>query len=133
MGLFDTKTPEQKEERRALREAQRAAEQVRRDAEAAERARQQAEWDRQEAERKRVEKEMRKARFDAFPEFVVREYREVTVKARNEHEAKLIAEVAFKKGQDDNDSVRRHLRYDLEGNTIDRIRRVAVKVAQFLD
>lgn len=74
-------------------------------------------------------------RFDALPEFVIREVREVTVKARTEAEAIEIAKIAFKHGQDEDNRIDRdRLSSDrIRGNTISKIRRVAVKVSKYLD
>lgn len=87
-----------------------------------------------EEEEDRREAEEAQRRFDALPEFVIREVREVTVKARTEADAIEIAKIAFKYGQDEDNSIDRdRLSSDrIKGNTISKIRRVVVKVARYL-
>jgi hypothetical protein len=61
-------------------------------------------------------------------EYVVREVREVLVKAANQDDAIKVAKVAFKYGQDaDNKIDRDYLPWDIKGNTIDKIRRVSIR------
>lgn len=134
MSLFGT-TPKDP----ALRELERVNKQVRKDAERAQREAARAAEEERRRERDRIEREARKRRFDAFPEYIVREVREVTVKAANRSDAEELAKLAFKYGQDSiNDDEYRISRvanrpWSLEGNTISKISRVALKVARFLD
>lgn len=83
---------------------------------------------RQEADARRAEE--RDARFAKMPEFVVRETREVTVKAENMQDAIALAAAAFKDGQDDDDTIKWHRPYGVEGDTVDKIRIINVKAAQ---
>lgn len=89
------------------------------------------------AERHRLQKiadarraEERDARFAKMPEFVVRESREVTVKAENMQDAIALAAAAFKEGQDDDHTIKWRRPYGVEGDTIDKIRVINVKAAQ---
>lgn len=82
-----------------------------------------------------LEEQEDKRRFDALPEFVIREVREVRVKARTEADAIEIAKIAFKHGQDEDNRIDRDLLSSnrIRGNTISKIRRVSTKVARFFD
>lgn len=73
-------------------------------------------------------------RFDALPEFVVREIREVRVKAASKEDAIEIAKVAFKHGQDEDRHIDRDYLLDrIKGDTIDKIRRVSIRAAKYFD
>lgn len=113
--MFNSKlTPTEKAERKDAKEKLRAQRR-------AEAARFQA-----------LQEERRAERFEAFPEFVVRETREVTVKAANMQDAISLASVAFKHGQDDDDhTIDSYNRpWHTEGDTIDAIRTVSIKAVE---
>lgn len=111
--MFGSKlTPEEKAARDARRARERAAAQAanaRRAAEAAQR---------------------RKERFDAMPHFVVRETREVTVKAENMQDAIALAGAAFKEGQDSDYTIKWHKPFGIEGDTVDKIRITNVRAVE---
>lgn len=112
-------TPAQK----ADRDARKAREKAVRDAEKAElrAAAERAAAARAAAYRERVA---------AFPEFVVRETREVTVKADNMQDAIALASAAFKEGQDSDYTIKWGKPYDVDGDTIDKIRVTNVKAVE---
>jgi len=86
----------------------------------------------EEARQAVIREARRKERFEAFPEFVVRQTREVTVKASDMQDAISLASAAFKHGQEADYSIPRFDRpdYRTEGDTIDRIRTVSVKAVE---
>lgn len=89
----------------------------------AERRRQEAEWRAQRAEQERQ-------RVAAFPHFIVRETREVTVQAENMNDAIALASAAFKEGQDDDHTIKWHKPYGVDGDTVDAIRVVNIKAVE---
>jgi hypothetical protein len=103
-------------------------------AKAARKARERAERARiNEAIRVKREAE-RQERYDAFPEFVVQERREVTVKAANMKDAIALASAAFDHGQEEDHSIDRFDRpWGIEGDTVDEIRTVNIKATEIDD
>ena len=104
-----------------LGRAQTPAEKARREREKAERRRAREQYRAERAEREREE-------FEAMPEFVVRESREVTVKANSMNDAVALASAAFKEGQRDDFSIKWGRPWGVDGDTIDGIRTVNIKV-----
>lgn len=89
------------------------------------------------AERERLDKirriaaaEARAERFEKMPVFVVRETREVRVKADDMQDAIALASAAFKEGQDSDHGIKWSKPFGVEGDTIDRIRVVNVKAVE---
>ncbi len=109
--------------RQKLTEQQKAAKQARKALERAER-------DRINAERRALEEQARQERFENFPEFIVREVREVRVKAGNGGDAIALATAAFKEGQDHNHSIKWGRPWGVEGDTIGPIEVVNVKAGK---
>lgn len=106
-----------------LTEAQKAAKKARKEAE---RQAQQAEMAERDAARRQAQKE----RFDRMPLFIVRETREVRVKAEDMQDAIALACAAFKDGQDDDNTIKWHKPFGIEGDTIDKIRVINVKALE---
>lgn len=74
--------------------------------------------------------EKERERIAAFPHFVVRETREVTVQAENMNDAIALASAAFKEGQDDDHTIKWHKPYGVDGDTVDAIRVVNIKAVE---
>lgn len=98
---------------------------------------QKAEKDRQKAQRAREAAahrqrmaEQRQARINAFPTFIVRETREVTVQAENMSDAISLASAAFKEGQNADFSIKWHKPFGVEGDTVDAIRTTNIKAIE---
>lgn len=102
---------------------QKAAKQARKELERVERARQNAIINARNEQRKQE-------RFDAFPEFVVRETREVLVKAANHTDAIALAGAAFKEGQQDDHRIKRGGPWGVEGNTVGPIEVLNIKAGK---
>lgn len=117
MAIFgNTMTPEQKAAKQAAKDRLKA--QRRREA----------------AERAVAAEQLRKERYEAMPHFVVRETREVTVKAESMNDAIALASAAFKEGQDEDDwSIKWRKPWGVEGDTIDEIRTVNIKASEVDD
>lgn len=101
------------------------------------RARERREAEARRAERRRldaIEREERaqqeKERIAAFPHFIVRQTREVTVQADNMEDAIALASAAFKEGQDDDHTIKWHKPFGVDGDTVDAIRVVNVKAVE---
>lgn len=117
MGLLNRTplTPEQ--------QAQKAVEKARKD-------RIKAEQNRVRAEQRAAWAEQERQRQAAFPHFVVRETREVTVQAENMNDAIALASAAFKEGQDSDHTIKWHKPYGVDGDTVDAIRTVNIKAIE---
>lgn len=100
------------------------------DREKARKQRIKAEQARARAERQAAWAEQERQRVAAFPHFVVREIREVTVKAENLPDAIALANAAFKEGQDEDFTIKRGKPYNVDGDTVDQIRVVNVKAVE---
>lgn len=110
MGLFNRTplTPEQ-EAARAREKAQRA----------------------RESEERRVRRaELERERFEKMSHFVVRQTREVTVKAENMTDAIALASAAFKEGQDSDFGIKWRKPFGTEGDTVDEIRITNIKAVE---
>lgn len=96
-----------------------------------EKARQKAERKAENARLEVIRAKAREERFEAMPEFVVRESREVTVKAETMSDAIELASIAFEKGQEDDYSLNSFDKpWRTEGDTIDKIRTVNIKAVE---
>lgn len=85
----------------------------------------------QDAERRAERAEAEAERFKNMPVFIVRETREVRVKAEDMQDAIALANAAFKEGQDEDDwGIKWHKPFGVDGDTIDRIRTVNVKAIE---
>lgn len=116
-----------KEQRKARERAERQAAQERADRlEAQRRAERRAAQER--ADRARAV--ARQERFDAMPYFMVRETREVRVKASNMQDAIALAACAFKEGQDSDGGIKWRKPFGVEGDTVEPIRVVNVKAIE---
>lgn len=71
-----------------------------------------------------------KARFEAMGHYMVRETREVRVKAGNMQDAIALAAAAFKEGQDEDGTIKWHKPWNVEGDTVEQIRIVNVKAVE---
>lgn len=69
----------------------------------------------------------RRERFAAMDEYVIRETREVTVKAKDLPNAISLASVAFLEGQDHANRIKWGRPFGVEGDTVDKIRVISVK------
>lgn len=69
-------------------------------------------------------------RFDRMPVFIVRETREVRVKAEDMQDAIALANAAFKEGQDDDHTIKWNKPFGIEGDTIDKVRIINVKALE---
>lgn len=72
----------------------------------------------------------RQERFEAMPYFMVRETREVRVKASNMQDAIALAASAFKEGQDSDGGIKWSKPWGVEGDTVEQIRVVNVKAIE---
>lgn len=116
-----------KEQRKARERAERQAAQARADRLAAQRrAERQAAQER--ADRARAI--ARQERFEAMPHYMVRETREVRVKAENMQDAIALAACAFKEGQDRDGRIKWSKPFGMEGDTVEPIRIVNVKAVE---
>lgn len=100
------------------------------DREKARKQRIKAEQARARAERQAAWAEQERQRVAAFPHFVVRETREVTVRAENMNDAISIANKAFKDGQSDDNTVKWGTPFGITGDTVDQIRTTNVKAIE---
>lgn len=140
--MFGTKlTPAEKAAKEARKAREKAAADAQRARDRAERARLQEIqrvrdrelWEKrriQDQEEAAIRAQRRQERFDAMPVFVVREIREVRVKAEDVTDAINIASSAFKEGQSSDYSVRFGKPFGVEGDTIDKIRTVNIKAVE---
>lgn len=94
-----------------LTEEQKAARKARKEIERRER-------NRLAEQRRAREAADRQARFEAMPEYIVTESREVRVKASTHADAIALAAAAFKEGQDADFSIRWGRPWGIEGDTI---------------
>lgn len=113
-----------------LTPAEKAAKEQRRAEERAQRAALRAEQERHEAARAKARETARKERMEAMPEFVVREVREVRVKAEDMQDAIALAACAFREGQSSDHTIKWHRPFGVEGDTIEPIRVVNVKAVE---
>lgn len=106
-----------------LTDEEKAAKKARKERERAERRR-------QDEARRVAAAEARERRFNEMPVFVVRETREVRVKASDMQDAIALASAAFKEGQDSDHGIKWGKPFGVEGDTIDRIKVVNVKAVE---
>lgn len=81
-------------------------------------------------ERNVARRQAQKERFDRMPVFIVRETREVRVKADDMQDAIALASAAFKEGQDDDHTIKWNKPFGVEGDTIDKVRVINVKALE---
>lgn len=105
------RTPEQKEAKRRRKEAERA----------------------RRAEELAIREAERQQEIANFPEFIVRETREVAVKAENLTDAIALASAAFKYGQDGDNEILRGRPWGIDGDTADKIRTTNIKAVELED